>query len=550
MPPSDRLTYHLIAYFHPISHTIIHNAQLLSFHNGHFNQQGFDSIAVEDNTIVAVGKYADLLPLARAETVLIDANGKTLIPGFNDTHIHIWKVGNLKSYMLDVRGAASLDDMLQMLAQYARQYPDAAWITARGFNEAAWKNGRLPTRHDIDRVISNRPVYVIRTCAHIAVCNSYALRQCGIHAKTPIATGGEMQLDSNGQPNGIFAETALGLIVKHLPAYTKPQLKTMVLAARQEMYSLGITAATDPAVDPVLLEAYHEMNGDKQLGFRLNAMPIVLPDGSSRPYPIPSIFSTAFMDVNTVKFFSDGGLSGKTAALKGQYKNSQGQGMLRLHKKQYTQLATEAMQQGFSIATHAIGDAAIELVVDVYKQLHASFPHTSNRIEHLGLPEKKHLQDMATHNIATSMQAIFLHELGKNFEQYLDEAYLNNCYPIQSVLAHGIVMALSSDAPVVKNFNPLQGIATAMNRLTNDGQPIAANEAIDAFAALKAYTYSAAKLCKRSDIGALQPGMLADFILLDSNPLAAENIAAVQVLQTYVDGKLVYKKGKAMPTAG
>lgn len=466
------------------------------------------------------------------------------MPGFNDTHIHIWKVGNLKTYMLDLRGVGSLEEMLQQLQEYACKYPDAAWITARGFNEAAWNNGRLPTRHDIDQVINDRPVYVIRTCAHIAVCNTYALQLCGINEKTTVPAGGEMQSDSLGKPNGIFTETALGLVVKHLPAYTKAQLKTMALAARQEMYSLGITAATDPAVDPLLLEAYHEMNAANELGFRLNAMPIVLPDGGSQPYPIPDIFSSPFMDVNTVKFFSDGGLSGKTAALKGYYKNSTEQGMLRLDKKQYVQLATAAMQKGFSIATHAIGDAAIELVIDVYKQLYTAFPDTRNRIEHLGLPDKKHLKDMARHHIAASMQAIFIHELGKNFTKYLEEDYLNHCYPIQSVLQHGIAMALSSDAPVVKNFNPFQGIASAINRLADDGQPIAASEGISIPEGLKAYTHSAAQLCKRSDIGALQPGMLADFILLDSNPLTAKNIVEVSVLQTYIDGKQVWQQDK------
>lgn len=444
--------------------------------------------------------------------------------------------------MLDLRGCISLDEMLRMLQQYAQQYPDATWITARGFNEAAWKNGQLPTKNDIDKVISDRPVYIIRTCAHIAVCNTNALQCCGITEKTPVPAGGEMQLGQEGKPNGLFAETALGLIANHLPAYTRQQLKTMVLAARDEMYSYGITAATDPAVDPLLLEAYHEMNAAKELGFRLNAMPIVLPDGGSQPYPLPDYFTSHFMDVNTVKFFSDGGLSGKTAAIKRPYKNTLEQGMLRLDKEQYSQLSMAALQKGFSIATHAIGDAAIEMVIDCYKQFYHLFPQISNRIEHLGLPEEKHLRDMAAHNIGASMQAIFIHELGKNFKRYLDDEYLNNCYPIKSVLNHGIKMALSSDAPVVKNFNPMQGIATAINRQTDDGQTIAEAESINMAEALKAYTYTAAQLSRNDKIGALKEGHLADLILLNENPMTSKNPADVQVLQTYVDGKLVWEK--------
>ncbi|MBS1935883.1 MAG: amidohydrolase family protein, partial [Bacteroidetes bacterium] len=211
--------------------------------------KGCDAIAIERNKITAVGKFEELKPLINSNTKIIDANGKIVMPGFNDTHIHIWKVGNLKTFMLDVRGAESLDEMLSMLEAYNKQYPDVSWITARGFNEAAWKDGKLPTKDDLDKVIKDKPVYVIRTCAHIAVVNSKALEVSGITSKTAVPEGGEMQTNGDGQPNGIFAETALGLITKNIPAYTKEELKRMVKAAREEMYSYGITAATDPAVD-------------------------------------------------------------------------------------------------------------------------------------------------------------------------------------------------------------------------------------------------------------------------------------------------------------
>jgi predicted amidohydrolase YtcJ len=504
--------------------------------------KGDDAIAIKENKISAVGKFDELRLLIQPNTEIVDAQGKTLMPGFNDSHIHIWKVGNLKTFMLDVRGTESLDEMLSLLEVFNKEYPDAAWITARGFNEAAWKDGKIPTKDELDKVIKDKPVYVIRTCAHIAVANTKALAIAGISSATIVPEGGEMHTNSNGQPNGVFAETALGLITKHIPAYTKDELKHMVKAARDEMYSYGITAATDPAVDPLLLEAYYEMYAENELGFRLNAIPILLPDGGEKPYPVPEKFAADFFNINTVKFFSDGGLSGKTSALKRHYKNSDERGILRLKKDQYTGLCKAAMEKGFGVATHAIGDAAIEFVIDIYKELNKSFPSLVKRIEHLGLPEEKNLSDMAAYNIATSMQTIFISELGKNFIKYLDEDYLNRCYPVRSVLKHGILTALSSDAPVVKNFNPLKGVEAAVTRKTIEGNVITASESITIGEALKGYTANAAVINNTPQIGSLQKGMLADFIFLDKNPLTTspEELTSIKVEKTFVDGKCVW----------
>jgi hypothetical protein len=526
-----------------LSTLLIHNANLLSFHDGFINGNS-DAIAINGNKIEAVGKFEELQPLIHPNTEIIDAHGKTLMPGFNDTHIHIWKVGNLKTFMLDVRAAKSLDEMLSMLESYHAKYPEAAWVTARGFNEAAWSAGRMPTKDDLDKVIKDKPVYVIRTCAHIAVANSKALEICNVHAQTNVPEGGVMQTNSNGQPNGIFSETALALIANHIPANSKNELKQMVKAAREEMNSFGITAATDPAVHPLLLEAYYEMHQANELGFRLNAIPIILPDGGEHPYPIPEKFSSDSFNVNTVKFFSDGGLSGKTSALKKHYKNTDEQGVLRLKREQYLQLSKSAMEKGLGVATHAIGDAAIEFVIDVYKELNKYFQNIIKRIEHLGLPEEKHLADMAANNITASMQTIFISELGKNFIKYLDEDYLDHCYPVKSVLKHGILTALSSDAPVVKNFNPFKGTEAAVTRKDNEGNIIAADESISIEEALKAYTASGSAISNTPQFGSLQKNMLADLILLDKNPLttSAEQLTSIKVEKTFVDGNCVWER--------
>lgn len=523
---------------------LIHNAELLSFDSAFRN--GSDSMVVEKGVIKAIGKINELQSYVQSGMKMLDAGGKTIMPGFNDTHIHIWKVGNLKTLMLDLRSAEDLDHMLTMLSEYLRRFPEASWITARGFNEMSWKQPNFPTKLDLDKVSRDKPVYVIHTSAHTAVANSKALELASVSRDTKIPEGGQMQMGADGNPNGVFSETAMALISNHIPAYTKEELKTMIGAARKEMYEYGITAATDPAVDPLLLKTYKEMNQDQTLGFRLNAIPILLPDGSNVPFPLPGCFESAFMKVNTVKFFSDGGLSNGTAALKRTYKNSTGFGMLRLKKDKYLKLCRDAMEGGLAIATHAIGDRAIDLVLDVYKELYRDFPVTTNRIEHLGLPSIKNLEDMATYQIAASMQSIFIYELGRNFINWLDEEYLSHCYPVKSVLQQGILLALSSDAPVVQDFNPLKGVEAAITRRNRDGHLIAEQESISAWQALKAYTADAARLSKEPGIGVLKAGNLADFIVLNQNPLnvSANHLATVKVDKTFVGGKLVWSQNQ------
>lgn len=521
--------------------TFIHHANLLSFHKGFKND--CDSLLIEGDRIKAIGRYEEIQSLLHSNTVILDAEGKTILPGFNDTHIHIWKVGNLKTFMLDLRGVKSLEEMLSMISDYNKKFPDVSWITARGFNEATWSDPIIPTRADLDRITTEKPIYVIRTCAHIAVVNTKALEIAGVDTATKIPEGGEIRKGTDRKPNGIFTETALGLISNHIPAYTKQELKMMVLAARDEMYGYGITSATDPAVDPLLLETYYEMNRDNALGFRLNAMPIILPDGSETPFPIPQYFSSSFFTVNTVKFFSDGGLSGQTSALKRNYKNSNDRGIMRLKKDQYLNLSGKAMEQGLGVATHAIGDAAIEFVIDAYKELYKTYPKALKRIEHLGLPEISNLEDMARLQIAASMQTIFLDELGKNFISSLDDDYLKNCYPVKSVMSFGILTALSSDAPVVKNFNPLKGVEAAVTRQNREGDFIGVGEAISIQEALKAYTSDAANLSGNNETGRLQEGKLADLIILEKNPLnvSAGLLSEIKVEKTYVGGELVWE---------
>lgn len=503
------------------------------------------AMVVEGNYIAAVGSDDEVKQAVHPETIRVDLQGRCVMPGFNDAHVHVWKVGQLESFVIDLRGIGSISELIDKLKVSAAKLPAGTWITGRGFNEQVLAEKRMPEKEDLDAISTQHPIYLIRTCAHIGVVNTLALQYAGINENTTATPGGVIGRQSNGEPTGIFYETALGLITNHIPPPTTAEYKQMILIGARRLLEVGVTSATDPAVHPELLQAYYEVYHEKSSPVRFNLMPILLPDGGNKPYPIPEKFDSDSLSVQTVKFFSDGGLSGKTAALTRAYKNSTDRGVLRLQRNVFFALANEAQQKGFRIGTHAIGDEAIALVIDVYKSLYELYGDTRNRIEHLGLPTAQHIDDLAKYRFVCVPQPIFLAELGENFIHALDEYYLNQCYPAKSLLAKDIPLAYSTDAPVVKDINPWRGIKAAVTRSTSAGNFIAAHEAVSVEDALFAYTMGSAYAEQKEMVkGSIEKGKLADFIILNQNPLAvaAAEIETVHVLATYVNGICVYER--------
>jgi predicted amidohydrolase YtcJ len=468
---------------------------------------------------------------------------RVILPGFNDAHVHVWKVGALLTEWLDVRGIDSMDGLCAALREFAAARPGDSWLFARGYNEALFAEGRHPTRADLDAAIPDRPVLMIRTCAHIAVANSRALEISGIDAGTTPPPGGEIERGAGGNPTGLLRETAVGLVQQHLPPPTRERYERMILAGCHHLASLGVTSATDPAVHPELLDAYRALDARGELPIRINAMAIRRPDGGTQTYPLPEKHVSPFLRVDSVKFFADGGLSGATAALRVPYRHDETRGVLRFGEDELFDLAREAHIGGYRIGTHAIGDEAIDQVLRVYERLGALGPGARHRIEHFGLPDAGHLRRMAEGRFIAVPQAIFLRELGANFRRYLPPAYLERAYPLRAMLDAGIEVALSTDAPVVRDASPFAGIQSALLRRDASGQTLAPGQAIGINEALRAYTLGGAIASGDGDNrGTLAPGKWADFVVLNANPLATrpEELGAIRVEETWVAGRRVY----------
>ncbi len=510
---------------------VLHNGRLLPMADA---PSGADAVAVRGGRIAAVGASEELLEAGAQRR--IDLGGRTLLPGLNDAHVHIWKVGHLLTSLADLRRAGSLAEVSTKLRQRAERLPADAWIAGRGVNELRLAESRLPTRHDLDAALPGRPVVLTRTCGHVAIVSTRALELAGIGSSTDPPPGGEILREAGGSPSGVLTETAIPLVQSAMPVPTDSDFRKMIAAATRHQLELGITAATDPGVNDQLLGVYRAMDAAGELPGRYNVMRF--PDST-----LPRESPTDHLRVDTVKFFMDGGLSGATAALTQRYKHADTTGVLRLTTEELLEQARPLADSGWRIATHVIGDAAIGAVLDAYAELpKVSGPH---RLEHLGLPTVEHMRRAAELGVGVATQTIFLPELGGNFRQYLPDDFPVAPYPVRSMLAAGLVTALSSDAPVVVDDNPLTGVRAAVNRLTDGGEEIDASESIDVTSALHGYTQSGAVLAgEPTNMGSIEVGKWADLAVLDRDPLATpvEELTKVCVDMTLVGGEVVFER--------
>jgi hypothetical protein len=528
---------------------------MLLFYNGTIHTMDANVPAPEalltggDGRIRAVGTLADVEAAAQPGVQRVDLAGRTLIPGFNDAHVHIWKLGLLLTRQVNAQKsyAPDIETIVELFQDKAQSLPPRTWIIGRGYNEAELPERRHPTRYDLDAASLDHPIALTRTCGHMIVANSLALELAGISHDTPNPPGGIIVRDLNGNPTGLLQETAMGLLTRVIPEPAEADMAAAVRAAHRHQLSLGITSATDPLLTPFHLKVYRAMQASGDLAVRVNGLPIRRPDGGTETLPLPERFVSDFLRIDSVKFFGDGGLSGATAAISQPYKVTNNQGLLRFETAELTELAWEAHAAGFRIGAHAIGDVTLDQVIGVYEELHRRSPRADlrHRIEHLGLPSADHLRRCNALNIIAVPQTVFLPALGASFRRYLPDDFIPRCYPVRAMLDAGLTVALSSDAPVVPDDNPLLGIKAALDRLDPFGDPLAPEQAITAAEALYAYTLGGAIASgDDSNRGSLTPGKWADLVVLSGDPLRTPLAALLDIAvdETYVGGILVYQR--------
>lgn len=492
-----------------------------------------EALAVAGGRIAAVGTEDEVAGLWGPRTVHVDLAGRTVLPGFNDAHVHIWKVGQILTTVIDLRGAPSLGAVYGAVRARAAAAPAGTWIVGRGWNEAVLAEGTGPDRSSLDQAAPDHPVVLTRTCAHIHAANTAALHKAGIAASTTPPGGGRLDFEK-----GLLYETAFGLLQRAMPAPRAADYERWILAGARHLLGLGVTSATDAGVDPVAYGAYRSLEDAGRLPLRVNLLHLFQPDLGGAPYALPPPVAYPRLRCDTVKLFADGALSGGTAALSLPYRGEGGgQGLLRCETEDLHRLARQARLSGFRLAIHAIGDRALDQVLEVYTRLARSEPEgPAHRVEHFGVPSPAHLQAARELRVHVVTQPAFLRELGVSFRRWLPETLLGRCYAVGAMARAGVSLAFSSDGPVVRDLSPLSGVAAAATATFDPGDALPVTEGLSAYTA-----GGAAAQGDRANRGLLREGQWADMVVLDRDPLSVppEELPGVAVSEVYVGGHLV-----------
>lgn len=504
-----------------------------------------EAIAIRAGKILAVGSLEEIDLLTHANTRRIDLGGRTLIPGFNDAHLHLWKLGLLLTTMLDARAAAtpSIAAIVQAFRSRTADTPPDTWITGRGYHENALTEKRHPDRHDLDAASTNHPLHLIHTSAHAAVVNTKALQLAGITRDTPNPPGGEIVRDEHGEPTGLLLETAMGKIAAIQPAPTAQEFEDAVIAGAKACLKLGITSITEAGISPDQLDVYRRLKDTKQLPIRANVMALRYKSDGTKA-PLPERLETEWLRIDTVKLFADGGLSSATAAISEDYRHAPTRGLARYTDDQMKSLIWDIHRAGLRAAIHAIGDVAITQVLDAIEfaaqRLSSRLRH---RIEHFGLPNADHLK-RARYRVNVVPQTVFIHALGDSFLKFVPEKLANQVYPLRSMLDAGLSVALSSDSPVVPDLNPLLGMKAAADRLSETGNAVLPEQGVSVAETLPLYTLAGAAIAGEDAIkGNIVPGKLADFTVLSGDPLRCppDRLTDLRVELTMINGQIVYE---------
>jgi predicted amidohydrolase YtcJ len=534
---------------------IITNARIYTVNP---QQKWAEAIAVRGDKIIAVGNRKQIEALRGPATKVIDAGQQLLLPGFTDCHIHFMD-GSLGLTRVDLNGATTIAEIQKRVKAYADAHTNEAWIQGMGWTYPTFAPSGLPNKKTLDDVVSDRPVYLVAFDGHSSWANSKALAMAGIDRNTPDPPNGNIVRDENGEATGALKEAAGDLVGSKTPVPTRTERLDALRKGIREANRVGLTRVHSAGQDFEYLDLYNELRNHGELTLRFYIAYFLDPPGLTPQSNALIENARRQYDSNddwiaggVVKTMLDGVVEAHTAAMLAPYTDDPTQsGKLFWDPDKYKATIANLDARGLQIFTHAIGDKAVRLALDAYQNA-AAVNHTKDarpRIEHIETITAEDVDRFGKLGVIASMQPLHSYPdddtLGI-WSRNLGPERASRAWVWRSIQEKGGAIAFGSDWPVV-TLNPWPGVQTALTRQTSEGNPpggFIPQQRLSLEDTIRGYTLGAAFAGRREKTeGSLQPGKLADFILLDRDLFKIEpsEIGKTEVLITMVGGKIVYQ---------
>jgi len=512
-----------------------------------------EAVAIKNGQIIYVGKNETALALKEAGSEIVDLKGKTVIPGFIESHMHpLWFGINLLQIDCRPKIVGSMDQLLARIKSAAEITPPGKWILGWGWDDSRMTDKRYPTRWDLDQAAPDHPVFLKRTCVHMAVVNSKALEMTGISEDTPHPEAGQIMKDpATGQPTGMLLEQAMELIP--VPRYAPTELEEGMVLAQKEFARLGITMVNDMSAERDGINAYQELLKKNKLTVRLRLWPLAHNDLGYKgvlqelvALGVRSGFGNQMLNIQGVKFILDGSVGGRTAAVAEPYENDpENYGILYTDENGIGPDVLLALKSGLRVSIHGIGERAIDVVLKVLERAHQEVDILPfrNRIEHCVLPTADHLARLKRLNVVVGSSCAFMYYLGDSYIKNLGAGRVKRIFPHKTYQELGLTAPGNCDCPVC-DVNPLVSIYAAVTRKSVGGQALGTEQRIPVYEAIKAFTADAAySSFDENLVGTVTAGKRADLAVLDADPflVSPEELKDIGVAMTFMNGDIVFQ---------
>ena len=525
---------------------LLYNANIHTLDSKH---PSASAILIAGGRVIAVGDKDKLESLAHGKVEKQDMQGKTILPGLTDAHIHI------QHYSLGLAKVEcetkTKDECLRRVAECAKSTKPGEWVLGHGWNHNEWSvSGDWPTASELDAIAPNNPVYLTAKSLHAAWANTSALNLANITNDTSNPKDGAIQRDSSGRATGILLETAMQLVGDMIPEPTIHELETAIEKAQPILWKMGLTGIHDFDRRDSFM-ALQNLNANGKLKLRVNKNIPVESVEHANALGLRTGFGDEWLWIGSVKAFMDGALGPHTAAMFQPYVNEpENKGILNMDGEELFEHCRKAADVGLSMTVHAIGDRANHEVLNAYQQLRAyetekGLPHLRHRIEHVQVLHPDDAPRLAQLNVVASMQPIHATSDMLASDRFWGDRSAF-AYAWRTQLDHGAPLAFGSDAPV-ESPNPFLGLHAAVTRRRADGSPSAEGwypeQKLTLAEALSAYTLGAAYAANAEHrLGKLAENYLADLIVLDQDifSVAPDDLLTMNASATMINGEWVY----------